>query len=73
VVTRIPDHIRRSVLANALFLVDKPPEWTSGECVRAMKWALKIDTLGHRCEDLALPQQLRLAPVPHGVTADIHM
>lgn len=41
--------MRRSVIGNAMLLVDKPHQWTAFDCVTAVKYALKVKSLplGH--------------------------
>ncbi|KAF8063078.1 truB [Scenedesmus sp. PABB004] len=47
VITRLPEHFSRQVLANAVLLVDKPARWSSADVVRQLKASLRADKVGH--------------------------
>ena len=47
IVTVLPDHLKRSVLDNALVLVDKPKEWTAMDATLAVKFSVKARKAGH--------------------------
>jgi len=47
VITRLPQHLGREVLANGVLLVDKPQDWSVLDTMRAVKHAVKAARVGH--------------------------
>ena len=43
VITRIPQDLSRDAIANGVVLIDKPPDWTTLDATRAVRYALKAD------------------------------
>eukprot|EP00877_Chromochloris_zofingiensis_P004973 jgi/Chrzof1/14477/Cz09g04080.t1 len=47
VINQLPDHLGRAVINNAILLIDKPPEWSAMDVVRAIRLAFKLKKVGH--------------------------
>jgi hypothetical protein len=47
VVSVLPDHLKSTILTNALVLIDKPKEWTAMDAVSAVKYSVKAKKAGH--------------------------
>jgi tRNA pseudouridine55 synthase len=45
VITQIPAQLEKSVVSNALLLVDKPQDWSHQEVEQALRWSLKMKSV----------------------------